>query len=94
MDRGAWWAVVPRVAEHRTRLKRLGMHTWVKDIQNYLYHLCNFSAYLSLFQNNKFIIIKVKKITNKGCPRLLDTQCCHPAGAQLTSANIEGTELI
>ena len=26
MDRGAWWATVPRVAESQTRLKRLGRH--------------------------------------------------------------------
>ena len=27
MDRGAWWATVHRVAQSRTRLKRLSMHT-------------------------------------------------------------------
>ena len=30
MDRGAWWATLPRVAKSRTRLKQLSMqsHTW------------------------------------------------------------------
>ena len=64
MDRGAWWTTVPRVAERWTRMKQHDRHTWVKDIRNYLYYLRNFSEYLSLFHNNKFIIIKVKK--NKG----------------------------
>ena len=27
MDRGAWWATVHRVAESRTRLKRLNTHS-------------------------------------------------------------------
>ena len=29
MDGGAWWAAVPRVAQSRTRLKRLSMHACV-----------------------------------------------------------------
>ena len=31
VDRGAWWATVHRVAQSRTRLKRLSMHeqSWV-----------------------------------------------------------------
>ena len=44
MDRGAWWATVPRVAKSLTKLKWLSMHTcsllnvalrglsWVKNI--------------------------------------------------------------
>ena len=26
-DRGAWWAIVPRVPKSQTRLKRLNMHS-------------------------------------------------------------------
>ena len=31
VDRGAWWAAVHRVAESRTRLKRLSMHTCIGE---------------------------------------------------------------
>ena len=31
VDRGAWRAVVPRVAQSRTRLKRLGMHACIGE---------------------------------------------------------------
>ena len=31
VDGGAWWAVVHRVAESRTRLKRLSMHALEKE---------------------------------------------------------------
>ena len=29
MNRGAWWAAVHRVAQSRTRLKRLSMHAYI-----------------------------------------------------------------
>ena len=38
MDRGAWWAVVHRVANHQTRLKRLSTHA-----RTYLYMQSEFS---------------------------------------------------
>ena len=31
VDRGAWWAVVHRVAQSRTRLKRLNMHACIGE---------------------------------------------------------------
>ena len=31
VDRGAWWAAVPRVAQSRTRLKRLSMHACIGE---------------------------------------------------------------
>ena len=31
MDRGAWWAAVHRVAQSRTRLKRLSMHACIGE---------------------------------------------------------------
>ena len=32
MDTGAWWAIVPRVAQSQTQLKRLRMHTRRKTL--------------------------------------------------------------
>ena len=29
MDRGTWWAIVPRVTKSQTRLKQLSMHTCI-----------------------------------------------------------------
>ena len=31
VDRGAWWAAVHRVAQSRTRLKRLSLHAWIGE---------------------------------------------------------------
>ena len=31
MDRGAWQAIVHRIAKSRTRLKRLGTHTHTRE---------------------------------------------------------------
>ena len=31
VDRGAWWAAVPRVAHSQTRLKRLSMHACIGE---------------------------------------------------------------
>ena len=31
MDRGAWWAAVKRVAQSRTRLRRLSMHAFIGE---------------------------------------------------------------
>ena len=28
LDRGAWWAMVPRVAQGKTKVKQLSMHTY------------------------------------------------------------------
>ena len=34
MDRGAWWAVVHRVAKSWTRLKRLSMHAHAENLKH------------------------------------------------------------
>ena len=32
MDRGTWWAIVPKVAKSRTRLKQLSTHTQITRV--------------------------------------------------------------
>ena len=47
MDRGAWWAMVRRVAKSRTRLKRLSMHARCLMQSGFLF-LSSFLAVLGL----------------------------------------------
>ena len=35
MDRGAWWATVHGVAQSRTQLKQLSMHTYTEYLREY-----------------------------------------------------------
>ena len=49
MDRGAWWAIVHRVAKSQTRLKQLSMHTY-----RYIYTLLFFLKFIT--EESGFII--------------------------------------
>ena len=55
MDRGAWWATVHRVAQSRTQLKWLSMHSCVYHVHIYLYIYIHFH-----FQKSRKCVSTIK----------------------------------
>ena len=64
MDRGAWWATVPGVAQSRTQLKQLSTH--MHTVAHYVLHFyvpCSLYFWISLVVQWERIRLQMQEMT-------------------------------
>ena len=90
VDRGAWWATVPRIAKSWTRLKEIGMHACIinythqggriwhqNDLteEKYIYECCQLNSWMWMWIKFKIVDLAQKHLPLRIRFQIKQTNC-------------------